>query len=118
MAYGGNATITRSVKIYDFTSGATALVEYRGSSFDVVAFNADVVPAQIPKLRDVELAAIRNIHLADIRDMRFTDNLASWHLAGPVIRWCDINGIAHWVLTAAAGLLGGDNLTVTAEFIG
>lgn len=113
MAFGANAAITRDIRIYPTTSGSSMLIEYRGSGSDVIALDVDVFPASQVALKDMKLAAAVGLALSGIADLKFTGVLQSWRLLPTIVRFANINGIAH-LIAPTQGLLPGDVVRVSA----
>ena len=117
MAYGSNTAIKRSIKLYPCVSGSTMLAEYRGSSFDVVALDFVAILGVPTLLQDMRLEALAGVLLSTLSNNFFTDAIGSVGVQeATVIRYCDINGIAH-VVVPTAGLIGGDRVLVSATVI-
>lgn len=112
-----NAPITRTIRIYPTVSGSTALLEYRGSGSDVVAFDVEVIPATVQRLRDMKLAAIAGMSLSGLADTFFTDGITGFRLMPTVVRFANVNGIAH-VIAPTAGLVRGDVVRVSGILVG
>ena len=112
MAFGANAAITRTIRCYPTVSGSSMLIEYRGSGSDVVALDVEVFPASQVQLKDMKLAAAVGLALSNIADSKFTLVLQSWRLLPTIVRFANINGIAH-IIAPTQGLLAGDVVRVS-----
>jgi len=110
MAFGQNASITRTVVCYPTTSGSSMLIEYRGSSWDVVGLDVEVIPAQVVTLANLSLDAIIGIGLSSLS--AFGAAVPSWRLMGTQVRFANINGIAH-LIAPTQGLQAGDVVYVS-----
>jgi hypothetical protein len=117
MAFGQNASITRTIVCYPTTSGSTMLIEYRGSGFDVVAIDVDVIPAEVVTLLNLTLANIIGVTTSLYASTALTATIPSWPLLGSVVRYANINGIAH-LIAPTQGLIGGDLVRVSAVLAG
>ena len=119
MAFGANKSpIVRSIKLYPCVSGSSLLAEYRGSGFDVVALDFIAILGTPTALQDMKLAALAGVLLSTISNYLFTTNIGEVGVQEvTVIRYADINGIAH-VVVPTAGLVGGDRVLVSATVIG
>ena len=116
MAFGSNATIKRSIKIYPTVSGSTMLLEYRGSHFDVVAFDVIATRSFPTLLGSMTIAAINGVTLSQISNFTLNDAIQAWQMSPTVIRFCNINGIAH-IIVPTNGLIGGDVVQASATVI-
>jgi hypothetical protein len=115
MAFGANAPIRRTTKIFPTVSGSSMLVHYRGSSFDVVALDVEVAPAQVQAFIEMKLDAVKGMSLSSVSNYLFTIGLHEWRLAGSFEVTADINGNAH-IIVHSEGLVAGDTVRVSGVF--
>jgi len=115
MAFGQNASITRTVVCYPTTSGSSMLIEYRGSGFDVISLDVEVIPAEVARLNNLGLDVLLGVALSSLGAL--TASLPSWRLLPTVVRYANINGIAH-LIAPTQGLVGGDLVRVSGVLVG
>jgi len=114
---GQNASITRTITMYKTVSGSSMLLEYRGSHFDVIAIDIYAVRPNPTIWLDMNIAAIGGVLISSVSDAIFTDAVETWQLDSTIIRYCDINGIAH-VVVPTQGLISRDVVLASATVIG
>jgi hypothetical protein len=112
---GQNAPITRTIVCYPTVSGSSMLLEYRGSSYDVVSLDVEVVPAQVVSLAELTVAKIIGVGLSSLS--AFGAPVPSWRLLPTVVRYANVNGIAH-VIAPTQGLAVGDVVYVSGTLVG
>jgi hypothetical protein len=114
MAFGQNASITRTLVCYPTTSGSSMLVEYRGSAYDVVALDVEVIPAAVASLANLTLGQLVGVGLSALS--AFGAPVASWRLVPTMVRYCDVNGIGH-LIAPTQGLVAGDVVYVSGSLM-
>jgi hypothetical protein len=114
MAFGQNASVTRTLVCYPTVSGSTMLVEFRGSNFDVIALEVNVIPGLVLTLLDQLLNRIGAVPLSSLTT--FVAGLASIPLLPTTVRYADANGIAH-LIAPTAGLSAGDLVRVSGTIV-
>ncbi|HXH10787.1 MAG TPA: hypothetical protein VNP04_13625 [Alphaproteobacteria bacterium] len=117
MTYGSNAAITRTIKMYPTVSGSSMLLEYRGSHFDVVAFDIEAFRPTPALFINMNLNAVKGMSLSSVSMTAFQAAIESWRIQPTVVRYCNINGIAH-VIVPTQGLLPHDVVRCSAVVIG
>lgn len=117
MAFGSNAAMSRSIKLYPCVSGSSLLFEYRGSHFDVIAVDILAFRQFGTQWKDLNIAAVGGVIISTVSNTSFNDSTDSWQMNPTYIRHCNINGIAH-IVVPTQGLIGGDRVTASASVIG
>lgn len=103
---GQNAPLTRSIKVYPVVSGSTALVEYRGSHYDVVAIDIDAYLPVPKSLLEMTVGAVAGMSTSGTSNTAFTANIDTFRMTGSIVKYANINGIAHHIV-ATEGLEAG-----------
>jgi hypothetical protein len=103
------------IDLYNTYQSSTALLQYLGSSGDVVTISVIAVLSTVA-LNDLGLGTLRSQSLNPLRDASLNGLLTSVAMVQPIIQHADTNGVCNWLLWTN-GLPAGTTLVATAEVI-
>ena len=105
-----------TLNIYNYTEGASVLVEYRGTPSAVVL----MIPygSTGTRLRDVLLALARNQSLQGWANEGLNSPVSGIQLLPARTVQVDTNGFSHWIVPVANLLSAGNTLRVEVAEVG
>ena len=105
-----------TLNVYNYTEGASVLVEYRGTPFAVVL----MIPYGSTgiRLRDIPLALARNQALQGWANEGLNSPVGGVQLLPARTVQVNVNGFAHWTVPVANLLSAGNTLRVEVAEVG